>query len=353
MNLAEIVYRLLGDEKYNKLLSTRYYNKELKKYKNVKKIIYTLVPTHGNLGDQAIAFASRRYLQDNFNDYEVIEINCEDTYQYSKWIKKILNKDDLIFLHGGGNMGNHYVEEENARRYIIENFSDTKIISFTQTMYFSNDEQGRGELAKSEKVYNSHKDLTLIAREEKSYKTMKESFTNCKVILCPDIVLYLNHKLESIYDRERNTIMTCLRSDKETYITQEKKQEFITLLKNKYEKVVISDTVIPEKVNKENRQDTLNKLWRQFSKSKVVITDRLHGMIFCAITKTPCIVIRSFDHKVLESYRWISELNYIRLVEDLNFENVNKVIKELTKLEDKTQINLDKEHFYKLRNQVM
>lgn len=353
MTLAEIVYRLLGDKTYNELLSIRYYNKELKKYKNKKKIIYTLVPTHGNLGDQAIAFASRKYLRDTFNEYEVIEINCEDTYKYSKWIKKILKNGDLIFLHGGGNMGNHYVEEENARRYIIENFSDSKIISFTQTMYFLNDQEGKRELEKSKKIYNNHKDLTLIAREEKSYRMMKEVFKNCKVILCPDIVLYLNDKLENLYYKERNAIMTCLRSDKETYIAQEKKQDFIKLLNNEYDDVIVSDTVIAEKVQEDNRQELLVELWNKFAKSKIVITDRLHGMIFCAITKTPCIVIRSLDHKILESYKWISKLNYIRLVEDLNFENINKLIKELIILDNKSELNLDEEHFYKLRNKLM
>lgn len=101
------------------------------KYKNSRKIVYMLTPTHGNLGDQAIAYASYRYLEDNFEDYEIIEVNFKDTYRYAKVLKKILNKDDLIFLHGGGNMGNHYIHEEEARRFIIENFSDNRIISFT------------------------------------------------------------------------------------------------------------------------------------------------------------------------------------------------------------------------------
>ncbi|MFB8735822.1 polysaccharide pyruvyl transferase family protein [Bacillus sp. SL00103] len=39
---------------------------------------------------------------------------------------------------------------------------------------------------------------------------------------------------------------------------------------------------------------------QSYVKAQVVVTDRLHGMIFCAITKTPCVVLRSFDHKVME-----------------------------------------------------
>lgn len=175
--IRKISNKLLGKDKTSELekkLSDIYIYK-FKKYKNTKKIIYTLVPTHGNLGDQAIAYASRKYLKDNFSEYEVIEINCEDSYKYTNALKNIVKKDDLIFLHGGGNMGNHYIPEEEARRHIINTFPNNKIISFTQTMYFSNDEEGRRELKKTKEVYDSHKDFTIIAREDKSYDIMKKT----------------------------------------------------------------------------------------------------------------------------------------------------------------------------------
>ena len=106
-------------------------------------------------------------------------------------------------------------------------------------------------------------------------------------------------------------------------------------------------------VKQENREEILLDIWNKFFESKVVITDRLHGMIFCAITKTPCIVMRSLDHKVTDSYEWIKELNYIRFVDMLEFENVDKIIKELTELEHLSTVNLDDNYFNKLREKVM
>ena len=197
--MKRIIYKLLSQQKINKIqyiLGNIHYRK-FKQLKHKKKIFYMLIPIHGNLGDQAIAYASKTFLEDKFSDYEIIEINYADTYKYSKPIKGVLNKDDLIFLHGGGNMGNHYIHEEEARRHIIDKFKDNKIVSFTQTIYFSNDSTGKFELNKTKKVYNSHPNLTIMAREDKSYEKMKFEFKNANIIECPDIVFYLNNKFHN------------------------------------------------------------------------------------------------------------------------------------------------------------
>lgn len=248
-------------------------------------------------------------------------------------------------------MGNHYIHEEEARRHIINKFKGNKIISFTQTIYFSDDKKGNYELEKTKKCYNSHDDLTLIARESKSYDLMKSNFVKNSIIKCPDIVFYLNDKLQH-ENFERNKIMTCLRKDKETYIDLNKKEVFLNKLKECYNNLVIADTVINNDVLENEREETLYDLWNKFYKSKVVITDRLHGMIFCAITKTPCIVTRSLDHKVLESYKWIKDLNYIRIVEDLNFCNIELIIDELSNLKNLDEFDFDKTYFDKLIDKI-
>ena len=76
-------------------------------------------------------------------------------------------------------------------------------------------------------------------------------------------------------------------------------------------------------------------------------------MIFCAITKTPCIVTRSLDHKVIESYKWIKNLNYIRLVEGLDFDKINPIIEELSNLEKFDELDFDKLYFDKLICKIM
>lgn len=325
------------------------YNK-LKQYKDTKKIIYLLSPIHGNMGDQAIAFATDKFLKDNFKDYKVLEFRISDVYDYGGAIKRILNKDDIIFLHGGGNMGNLYMNEENSRRLIISKFKYNKIISMPQTMSFTNDEEGRRELQRTKKVYNKHKDLTLIAREKYSYDMMKKEIKNAKVINNPDIVTYLHDMFE--FDKEnRIRIMTCLRSDKEGILGQDK-DIFINELNKAYKDVFNYDTVVNKVIKKDTREKELNLMFDEFRKSKVVITDRLHGMIFCVITKTPCIVAKSLDHKVTGTYEWFKDLNYIKFVGKLDFNSVKPIIDELSDLENLNEINFKEIYFDKLREKL-
>lgn len=322
---------------------------ELAKYKNVKKIIYCLTPEHGNLGDQAIAYATVKFLSDKFKGYEILEFERDEIYNYGKAINSVLSEVDLIILHGGGNMGNLYIHEEEARRFIVHKFRKNKIISMTQTITFTEDAYGKKEKEKTVKVYNENSNLILLAREDKSYSTMKNLFTNNLVIEVPDIVFYLEDLFE--INNNRNYIMTCLRADKESYF-KEKKDKFLQQLRIEYDNILESDTVINNNVTKEKRKDELFKIWNDFRKAKVVITDRLHGMIFATITKTPCIVLRSLDHKVVESYKWVKELNYIRFVEDLDINKIKTLIKELSSLKNLDKTNFKEKYFDGLKGKL-
>jgi len=347
--IKSFIRKFIGKENTNKIrhLMSFIYYRRFKEYKNKKKILHLLTPTHGNMGDQAIAYATEKYLRENFKEYEILEFYRDEIYKYADTIKMLLNKDDLIVLIGGGNMGNLYIAEEKARRFVIENFPDNKIVSMTQTISFTNDEMGKKELKTTKEIYNNHKDLTLIAREKYSYKIMEEEFSNCKMLNNPDIVLYLSDTFKDNID-ERKMIMTCLRSDKESILGNQK-EFLLNELKSKYTYVFEYDTVINKYVDKNMRIRELKDMLNKFLTSKVVITDRLHGMVFSAITKTPCIVTKSLDNKVIGTYEWIKDLNYIKLVDNLNFDKIEPLIDELVNLKEKSPINLKEKYFNELR----
>lgn len=351
MNHLKILLRkILGEEMVNQInyfFSFRY-NSKFKKYKDKKKIIHMLTPLHGNMGDQAIVYATNKFLKENFQDYKIIEVYKKDIYKYAKALKKILNYNDFIVLIGGGNMGNLWITEEIDRRFVINTFKDNKIISMPQTISFTDNKDGKKEFEITKKVYNAHNNLTLIAREEKSYKIMRDNFIKNKVILNPDTVLYLN-KMYQFNDGNRNKIMTCLRSDKESVLGN-RKAEFVEALNNNYNEVFNYDTVIDKTITKDIREKELKNMFDKFLNSKIVITDRLHGMVFCVITKTPCIVTKSLDHKVTGTYEWIKGLNYIKLVDDLNFETIKPLIDELINLNYINEIDFKNRYFDELSN---
>ena len=59
-----------------------------KKYKHQKKIIYLLSPLYGNMGDQAIAYASLKFYKENFKDYKILELDRVQIYREYFSIKR-------------------------------------------------------------------------------------------------------------------------------------------------------------------------------------------------------------------------------------------------------------------------
>ena len=89
--------------------------------------------------------------------------------------------------------------------FLFNNSLNNKIISFPQTIDFSDTDNGKNALQKAIKVYSKHKNLILSAREETSYKKYQEYFPENKVLFLPDIVLSLNEELPK-YNREGITL---------------------------------------------------------------------------------------------------------------------------------------------------
>ncbi|RYL92709.1 pyruvyl transferase [Sporolactobacillus sp. THM7-4] len=328
------VKRVVGYFKNNILF---YYRSKIKKYdvpqgdsnlKKRKKMIVFQTPTHGNLGDQAIAFAQKNFLKKYYPDYYYIEISFHNVIAQIPFIESIINKDDILFIQGGGNIGDLYYWEENVRRLIVETFKDNCIVSFPQTISFSKSLIGKQELRKSKKIYQKNHRFILIARETKSFELMKNYFRHNKVILTPDIVL----SVDQFKDTKRSGILICFRNDVEQSINHELKNTLLKEIKQNYDKVKLTDTVINKYIDENNRLTELTKIWNQFRSAEVVITDRLHGMIFAAITGTPCIVFSNYNHKVKYSYNnWLSNIENIYFYEGKNV-NCSDIIRKINEL---------------------
>lgn len=312
--------------------------------KNKKKIIVALAADYGNLGDVAITYAQTKFLKNNFPEYEVIDFPISKTFTDMKALKKICNEDDIITIVGGGNTTDIYEDIEYCRQFIIKQFPKNKIISFPQTVDFSNTTKGKRLKEQSVNIYGNHKKLILSAREEKSFNEYKKNFSN-DVKYTPDIVLYLDEQSPN-YDR--NGVILCLRNDKEKVFKQAQQDTLIERLSQNF-KILYNDTHIDKSnMSIEERKFELNKIWNNFKKSKVVLTDRLHGMIFCAITNTPCVAIDNSNRKISGVYNaWLKDINYIKLIEGYNIEKIYKAVKDLydINIEDNTQLNLEAKYY--------
>ncbi len=303
--------------------------------KKDKKIVLALAADYGNLGDVAITYAQRKFLEEKFPDYEVIEIPISETYKNMKSLKRVIGKDDVITIIGGGNFGNLYQEIEDMRQAFIKTFKKNTVVCFPQTIDFSEDKLGNKKLKKAKEVYKRNKKLVLFARENKSFNVMKKNFKLNNIYLAPDIVLSLNKKEPKL---KRENITICFRNDNENKINKTRKQEIIDLLTLKYKELLyFKDTHVGKvSITENEREKYLSEIWNTFKKSKVVLTDRLHGMIFCVITGTPCIVFPNSNGKIESTYyTWLKNYKNIKLIsEDFSNEDIINNIEYFLKNEN-------------------
>ena len=308
----------------------------------MKKIILMGFPNHRNLGDQAIALAEEKFIRKHFPEYDFHSVPEGIMLKCVEKVRKACSDDDILVLHGGGNFGNQYMYIEESRRKILELFPNNPIILMPQSIYFSKDEKGEEELSKTIKCYNKHDKFTIVAREQISYDIIKDKF-DVEVIQTPDIVMSLN---KQNFEQDRNGIMYILRHDVEVVLDDSDRDKLIQVGRKYFDDVKVTDMMYPEKINDHQREKVLDTFMSEIGKRKVVVTDRLHGMIFCAITGTPCVVFSNYNHKVKGSLKWLKHLNYIKFLDDIS--KTDEAIKELMEIKetkyDNTEIlaNLDK-----------
>lgn len=289
--------------------------------KGKKKCIVFCAADYGNLGDVAITYAQTKFLLQKFPGYTVVDVPISKPISVLKQIRNVCSHDDIITLTGGGYMGDLYFRSEMLRQLIIQVFRKFRIISFPQTADFSSSILGNDLLYHAERIYSNCTHLELWARENRSFLFMKKHFKKCNIRLTPDIVMSLD-KRQSL---NREVITFCLRND------LEKNNETIHIVKaieNKIknqEIVEYYDTHIGNiKLDILQRERELEKIWKQFGRSKLVITDRLHGMIFAYITGTPALVLPNNNFKINECYKWIEDCNYIKFL--YSVKDVSKVL---------------------------
>lgn len=140
------------------------------------------------------------------------------------------------------------------------------------------------------------------------------------------MVLYLDRSNASA---EREGVYICLREDQESVLQKEQRNRVKTALFDEFGEIKAFTTTVGRRVSRDTREQELEALWSMLQSAEAVVTDRLHGMIFCALTGTPCVVIRSFDHKVMEGYQWLKEIPMMKLIEQPEPERVTAAVKEL------------------------
>ena len=162
----------------------------------------------------------------------------------------------------------------------------------------------------------------------------------------------LKNKIDYKKIERINKIGVCLRNDKEKFLQGDLKKELVNYYSK--QKLKIFDTLIDEEeFIYEDRYNILLKLLNEISQLDIVITDRLHGMIFCYITGTPCIAFDNDNHKISETYKkWLEETcNYIILLEDNSIDILIDSISKLKQTKKEEFISLSEK--FKIIDQIL
>lgn len=297
-----------------------------------KKIILTGTPIHGNLGDHAIALAEHQLIQKTLPQYSIIEISIPLMLRHASKFKEIIG-DSLIIISGGGFIGSLWMDEERMIREVLRTYPNNKVIIFPQTVFYENSKQGKKVKNKSISIYRKHRRLSLCLREKISFQQAKQLVKKKDIHFIPDMGFFLDYDIDT---QQRKDVLLCFRRDKESIFNPQTRNIILDVINENFDiqDIKYTDTVISRNVLPRERVIMLNRKLMEFMQAKIVITDRLHGMIFAAITSTPCIAINNKSKKIEGVYNIIKNIDYIKFIGDDDLKNINNTINELLNLKN-------------------
>lgn len=278
-----------------------------------------LINTHEyiNIGDHLITEATYALLQAYYPDYTILEITANHFALEREMLKGCIQKGDVLVIVGGGYLGSLWLTNgEHNVQAIVKDYPNNRIVVFPQSMYYEDNDEGARELITAREIYSKHNNLHIVLRDERSYFfATKMMPSNVKNYYFPDTALCYPYENAS----ERKKVALCIRQDKESVIDKGiVTEKVISLACRLGTEAVATDMMSPEVYPIEYRNEVVACKLEEFSEYKLVVTDRLHCMIMCAITGTPCVAIDNVSGKVSGVYKWIEKLSYIRIMEDLS-----------------------------------
>ncbi|MPM46695.1 putative pyruvyl transferase EpsI [bioreactor metagenome] len=278
------------------------------------RFILMLTPRHGNLGDHAITLGELKLLRELYPDTQVIEVSRLLYDACKEDLQNLITTRDIILIQGGGFFGSLYPESHDARRKIVDDYRENKVICFPVSIYYSADTHGQETLQRDKKVFSLNRQLTIMTRDEVSFDLAKREFVETDVFLTPDCAVALATD-DFMPANEREGVVFVWRSDEEKAIDNNVLPNILRKLPQptKYE---IIDNVIKKRFNENTRSPAVCQQLAKISAAKVVVTDRFHGVVFAAITHTPVIAFSSIDTKITSGIKWFSDLPYVHLVEE-------------------------------------
>jgi exopolysaccharide biosynthesis predicted pyruvyltransferase EpsI len=244
-------------------------------------------PDHANRGDSSIWIGEVIILR-KLKVRIVYEATLPKDYNSALMRQRLSDpKTSCILFHGGGNFGDIYPVHETLREMVASDFPDFPIYSFPQTVWFKKEQS----MLQAKQVFENHPSLQLAGRDRASYDILRQNF-NVKngIIALPDSAFMMgNQRDRRLKHPPQFDILFISRTDAE--VVKGITNEFYHLLNNTElgeGLTFLADDWIKADVPGIDKELTPNtqKAWMRtvdgmhfLSRAKVVITNRLHGII--------------------------------------------------------------------------
>ena len=294
-------------------------------------------PDSANCGDQAIWLGEKKLLSELG---VTLAYECS-AQSYDRETMAARIGKGTIMMHGGGSFGDRDPLHQEFRLKLLQDFPANKVILFPQHATFMDNES----LQRSIDAISRHPDVTLFARGLLAQHTLSRYFgSKARVELAPDLAFMLGPQertSDPIYD-----IVWIARTDQDRANDQTESAarlssqpaekivlphfpdgiEINFVVKQRPPTVLLTDWYSLFFENEEARlgyyrlsfdgraQASFRRAMHILSLGRVVITDRLHGHIFCLLLGIPHVLLNNDSGKNWNFYEtWTRESPLCRI----------------------------------------
>lgn len=162
-------------------------------------------PYHYNTGDSLIWQGELDFLE----SLPFRMLGHSSVFTYNR--RRVIDPSTLILLHGGGNFGDLWRRHSEFRLSIAEAYPQNRIIVLPQTVWYSDRDTMRADA----EAFARHPNLTICARDARSYELLKENFDN-EALLVPDMAFCI--------DMERYAADVCDDPQGQLYLRREDRE---------------------------------------------------------------------------------------------------------------------------------
>jgi exopolysaccharide biosynthesis predicted pyruvyltransferase EpsI/glycosyltransferase involved in cell wall biosynthesis len=271
-------------------------------------IFLVMTPRYRNYGDQLIAFSEHKLMEEaGFQD--VIEVPYEDCDVLGRRITKLFGEGDTVLFTGGGYLGDLWPGLENVAEDVLASVgASNKVLFFPESVYYAESELEESSFSRA--MSSAKAVATLCVRERVSHDRLSSIMPHDRLLLLPDVGLFIKRSdlMAQVPKREKGLALVCIRHDKESMQDASFGVKLTAALNHMGMSIRSIDTHSADgKIEPEERHLALSSLAEEFGRASVVVTNRLHGMIFAMIMSTPCVVLDNVSRKISGVAEWVKD----------------------------------------------